>query len=170
MYNEVMVQGVCDGFADAGIDFVVFVPDSSLDGVEQRLLELGTMDCYQATREDDAIAMAVGAYMVGRNPAVLMEGAGIGMCATILARAIVGRTPMLIVAGHSETLGERFDYHSTTRLVVESVPRALNLPHHVIARAEDARAAVVQAAHTVRGQKSPFVLMVPPYVFRAAAR
>ena len=73
---------------------------------------------------------------------------------------------MLVLAGHSETLGEKFDYHSTARLVVASVPRALNIPHYVIPRAEEARDAVVQAALTVRGQKSPFVLMVPPYVFR----
>jgi sulfopyruvate decarboxylase TPP-binding subunit len=166
-FNETLIQGVCDGFAAAGIDFVVYVPDSSLDGVEQRLIELGTIETYSVVREDDGIAMAIGAYMVGRSPAVLMEGAGVGMCATVLARALVSRTPMLVLAGHSETLGEKFDYHSTARLVVASVPRALNIPNYVIPRAEEAHEAVVQACLTVRGQKSPFVLMVPPYVFRA---
>src|SRR5690606_21940171 len=110
--------------------------------------------------------MAAGAYLVGRSPAVLMEGAGLGMCATILARCLVSRMPMLILAGHSETLGERYDYHSTTRLVVEAIPRALNIPYHVIARAEDVRPTIVEAAHTVRGQKTPLVLTVPPYVYR----
>jgi sulfopyruvate decarboxylase TPP-binding subunit len=165
-FSEVAIRGICDGFAEAGIDFVVFVPDSSLDGVEQRLLEVGTIDTYQAVREDDGIAMAIGAYMVGRSPAVLMEGSGVGMCGTVLARALVSRTPMLILAGHSEILGEKHHYHSTTRLVVASVPRALNIPSHVIPAADQARDAVVQAAMTVQGQKSPFVLMVPPYVYR----
>jgi hypothetical protein len=73
---------------------------------------------------------------------------------------------MLILAGHTATLGERYDYHSTTRLVVEAVPRALNIPHHVVSKAEDMRPTVVEAVHTVRGQKTPVVLMVPPYVYR----
>jgi sulfopyruvate decarboxylase TPP-binding subunit len=165
-YSEATIRGVYDGFVQAGVDFVVFVPDSSLDGVEQRLLDTGTIDTYQSVREDEGIAMAAGAYMVGRTPAVLMEGAGLGMCATILARCLVSRTPMLILAGHSETLGERYDYHSTTRLVVEAVPRAMNIPHHVVSKAEDMRSTVIEAVHTVRGQKTPVVLMVPPYVYR----
>ncbi len=93
--------------------------------------------------------MAMGAFLVGKRPVALMEGSGIGLSALILARGIVQRTPTLIVAGHSSTLGERYDYHGATRLVAEPVLRALDIPCHVLADVGQIRTAVVQAQHTV---------------------
>jgi sulfopyruvate decarboxylase TPP-binding subunit len=95
-----------------------------------------------------------------------MEGSGIGLSGLILARGIVQRTPTLIVAGHSSTLGERFDYHGATRLVAEPVLRALGIPYHVLQNPEEIRTVVTQAQRTVEGQRLPVAILVPPFVIR----
>jgi sulfopyruvate decarboxylase TPP-binding subunit len=165
-YVQETIDGLHDGFVEAGIDFAIFMPDATLDGIEQLLLTRKHIPTYQCVREDEGIAMAIGANMVGRRPVVLMEGSGLGMSATILARSIVQRTAMLVIAGHCGTMGERYDYHSTTRLVVESIFRALNLPYHVVMDGKDVKRTVVEGQRTVNGQKLPFGILLPPHVIR----
>jgi sulfopyruvate decarboxylase TPP-binding subunit len=155
-----------DGFRAAGIDFAVFLPDSVLDGLEQLIQERGEIRLYQCSREDEGIAMAMGAYLVGRRPVVLMEGSGLGLSALILARGLAQRTPTLLVGGHSSTLGERFDYHAATRLVAEPVLQALGIPYQVLLDPGQIRTVVVEAQRTVEGQKVPVGILVPPFVLR----
>ena len=165
-YRREVLEDFHDGFREAGVDFAVYLPDSILDGVEQLMLARGEIACYQCSREDEGVAMAMGAFLVGKKPVALMEGSGIGLSGLILARGIVQRTPTLLVAGHSSTLGERFDYHGATRLVGEPVLRALSIPYHVLSTSDDIRAVVVQAQRTVEGQRLPVAILVPPFVIR----
>ena len=126
-------------------------PDSMLDGVEQLILERGDIEAYQCSREDEGIAMAMGAFLVGKRPVALMEGSGIGMSALILARGIVQKTPTMLIIGHNSTLGERYDYHGATRLVAEPVLRALSIPYHVLYDPAHIRNVVIEAQATVEG-------------------
>ena len=84
-YRQKALESFYEGFRVAGIDFAVFLPDSMLDGVEQLMIERGGIDTYQCSREDEGVAMAMGAFLVGKRPVALMEGSGIGMSALILS-------------------------------------------------------------------------------------
>ena len=165
-YRKEALESFYDGFKAAGIDFAVFLPDSILDGVEQLIIERGGIATYQCSREDEGIAMAMGAFLVGKRPVALMEGSGIGMSALILARGIVQKTPAMLIIGHNSTLGERYDYHGATRLVAEPVLRALNIPYHVLFDPGDIRKVVVEAQATIEGQRLPFGILVPSHVIR----
>ncbi|HEV8719956.1 MAG TPA: hypothetical protein VGW77_04870 [Candidatus Binatia bacterium] len=165
-YRQEALESFYDGFKAAGIDFAVFLPDSMLDGVEQLIIERGDIAAYQCSREDEGIAMAMGAFLVGKRPVALMEGSGIGMSALILARGIVQKTPTMLIIGHNSTLGERYDYHGATRLVAEPVLRALDIPYHVLFDAGDIRKVIVEAQATIEGQRLPFGILVPSHVIR----
>ena len=165
-YRKEALESFYDGFKAAGIDFAVFLPDSMLDGVEQMILERGDIAAYQCSREDEGIAMAMGAFLVGKRPVALMEGSGIGMSALILARGIVQKTPTMLIIGHNSTLGERYDYHGATRLVAEPILRALNIPYHVLFDPGDIRKVIVEAQATIEGQRLPFGILVPSHVIR----
>ncbi len=163
-YRQEALESFYDGFKAAGIDFAVFLPDSMLDGVEQLIIERGDIEAYQCSREDEGIAMAMGAFLVGKRPVALMEGSGIGMSALILARGIVQKTPTMLIIGHNSTLGERYDYHGATRLVAEPVLRALDIPYHVLFDPGDIRKVIVEAQATIEGQRLPFGILVPSHV------
>jgi len=165
-YRQEALESFYEGFKAAGIDFAVFLPDSMLDGVEQLIIERGDIAVYQCSREDEGIAMAMGAFLVGKRPVALMEGSGIGMSALILARGIVQKTPTMLIIGHNSTLGERYDYHGATRLVAEPVLRALNIPYHVLFDPGDISRVVVEAQATIEGQRLPFGILVPSHVIR----
>jgi len=165
-YRQEALESFHEGFRAAGIDFAVFLPDSMLDGVEQLILERGDIVAYQCSREDEGIAMAMGAFLVGKRPVALMEGSGIGMSALILARGIVQKTPTMLIIGHNSTLGERYDYHGATRLVAEPILRALDIPYHVLFDPGDIHKVVVEAQATIEGQRLPFGILVPSHVIR----
>ena len=62
-YLQESLESFYEGFKAAGIDFAVFLPDSMLDGVEQLMIERGEIETYQCSREDEGIAMAMGAFL-----------------------------------------------------------------------------------------------------------
>jgi sulfopyruvate decarboxylase subunit alpha len=165
-YRQEALESFYDGFKAAGIDFAVYLPDSMLDGIEQLMIDRGDIEMYQCSREDEGIAMAMGAFLVGKRPVTLMEGSGIGMSALILARGIVQKTPTLLIAGHNSTLGERYDYHGATRMVAEPVLRALGIPCHVLFDPGEIRQVIVEAQATVEGQRIPVGILVPSHVIR----
>ena len=165
-YRQEALEAFYDGFKTAGIDFAVFLPDSMLDGVEQLILERGDIPAYQCSREDEGIAMAMGAFLVGKRPVALMEGSGVGLSTLILARGIVQKTPTMLIIGHNSTLGERYDYHGATRLAAEPVLRALDIPYHVLFDPGHIRNVVIEAQATIEGQRLPFGILVPSHVIR----
>ena len=70
--SDVFVQAL----QDIGVDFFTGVPDSILGGIIAELMERRLYT--PAVREDEAVAMAAGAYMAGKIPAVLMQNSGLG--------------------------------------------------------------------------------------------
>jgi sulfopyruvate decarboxylase subunit alpha len=153
----------------SGVDFAVHVPDSVLEPVALRLDADPDVPTYIASREDEAVAMAAGAFYAGRVPVTLMEGSGVGYCGLILARAQLQRSPLLLLAGHSRALGERMDYHGATRLAGQGVVDGLGIPSVTVERPEDAAGFVRQAVVTVVGQKSVVAVFFAPYVFAEAS-
>lgn len=62
-----------DGENRMKYDFIVGVPCSKLKGFTD------SIDNYiPSTKEDEAMALAVGAYLVGKNPLVFLQNSGLG--------------------------------------------------------------------------------------------
>lgn len=163
-YREDVAQLFFDSLRASGVDFAVLLPDTVLHAVNRRLIEEPGVQTVFCSREDEGIAVAVGAFWGGRKPVVLMEGSGIGLSALVLARAIAQRSPTLIVASHSSVLGERFNYHAATRLVTQPVLDALRVPYHVLRTPEEIPLVVREILVTMTGLRLPVAILVPGYV------
>ena len=157
-------QELFDALKAGGVDFAVYLPDSVLCDVAALLDADRQTQTVICSREDEGVAIAVGAYLGGKLPAVLMEGSGIGYCGLILARALLQRTPCLLLVSHNRVLGERFDYHGATRIVGEGVIGGLGIPYFVIHESRLIRPSVRGALETVQGQKTPICLFIPSHV------
>jgi sulfopyruvate decarboxylase subunit alpha len=151
-----------------GVNFAVSLPDSVLHPVDRLLHTDPDVQSFVCSREDEGVAMAVGAYLGGKVPIALMEGSGLGYCALVLARAQIQRTPLLLLVSHNGALGEAFDFHGASRAAAEGVLRGLNIPHVVVTDRARAPQLVEQALVTVLGQKTTVGLLVPPYLFAGA--
>ena len=146
------------------ITFSVLLPDSVMHPVNELLLADPAVQTVICSREDEGIAIGAGAGWGGRRSAVSMEGSAIGMSGLILARAVIQRSPTLILASHSSVLGEKFGYHAATRAVTQPVLDALRIPYHVLRDADEIPHVVKQIIRTMEGQKIPVAILVPPFI------
>ncbi|HEY7177376.1 MAG TPA: thiamine pyrophosphate-binding protein [Micromonosporaceae bacterium] len=159
---DAMVAGLRAG----GVNVAICVPDSVVRPIDLRLEADPRVSRFVASREDEGVAMAVGAYLGGKVPVVMMEGSGLGYCGLILARAQIQRTPTLLLVGHNRVFGEAFDYHAATRLAAEGVLRGLDVPHHVLTERGSAGELARQAVTTMLGQKTSVALLLPPFLLQ----
>lgn len=146
------------------INFSVLLPDSVLHPVNELLLADHDVTTVICSREDEGIAIAAGAGWGGCRAAVSMEGSAIGMSGLILARAVLQRSPVLLLASHSTVLGEKFGYHAATRAVTQPILDALRIPYHVLQDAAEIPHVVKQIVRTMEGQKIPVAILVPPFI------
>jgi sulfopyruvate decarboxylase TPP-binding subunit len=155
---------VVDALVAAGVDLAVYLPDSVLIDVTNRLERGDRVRTLVCSREDEGMAIAAGASLAGGLPVVLMEGSGIGYSGLVLARAQVMRSGFLVVASHTPALGERFDYHAASRVVGAAVLGGLGIPFVIPRTADELVATCGQALDTVRGQRTVIGILVPPAV------
>jgi thiamine pyrophosphate-dependent acetolactate synthase large subunit-like protein len=149
----------------AGINFIVYCPDSANYFIERMASEDPDVTSVAVTREDDGMAIAMAAFMGGRNPAIIMEAAGLGLCSLALAvLAHEQRMGVLILYGHHFALGESRDSHACTRWVTNPLLDALSIPHETLMDPKDAPLIIKQAWRTVRGQMFPVAIGLPLHV------
>ncbi|HYY89772.1 MAG TPA: hypothetical protein VFA49_13315 [Chloroflexota bacterium] len=165
-YSVDNARAFYEALRDGGVDFAVYIPDSLLDPIEQLLEADPAVQTVVCSREDEGIAIAMGAYLGGHLPVALMEGSGLGLSGLILARGLLMRTPLLLVASHTRALGERFDYHGATRLVGEATLAGLGIPAVVLDDPRQMPILVREALLTVKGQRVPVGLFVPRHLMR----
>jgi sulfopyruvate decarboxylase subunit alpha len=156
-----VLKAIHQALRESEISFVTYLPDS-LNYPLVKLLEADSgMVCAACSREDEGVAMAMGAFLGGRWPVLLTEGSGLGLSGLILARGIVQRTPLLILASHDLALGERHDYHAATRRVTEPLLQGLHIPYVVAMSGKEAPMLVREAQLSVRGDKRPVAVLFP---------
>jgi len=163
-YNDAAATAFHRALRAGGVTVAVYVPDSLLDPIERLLDEDPEVCTIVCTREDEGIAIAMGAYLGGKLGVALMEGSGVGLSGLILARGLLQRTPVLVIASHDRALGIQFDYHGATRLVGQSTLEALGIPCLAIHSVEMIETAVREALLTMRGQRIPVGLIVPRHL------
>ncbi len=90
-WAETIVQGL----KDWNTSLIAYVPDISIDRVTSIIDEDPFFHLVSATREEEAVGIAVGAYATGRNSAVFMQSSGFGNSINAIASlCIPARTPI----------------------------------------------------------------------------
>ena len=102
-WAETIVQAL----KDWDTSLIAYVPDISIHQVTSLIDEDPYFRLVSATREEEAIGIAVGSYAVGRNAAVFMQSSGFGNSVNALASlCIPDRTPIPIFINLRGGLGE----------------------------------------------------------------
>ena len=102
-WAETIVQAL----KDWDTSLIAYVPDISIDQVTSLIDEDPFFHLVSATREEEAIGIAVGAYAVGRNSAVFMQSSGFGNSVNALASLCLPcRTPIPLFINLRGGVGE----------------------------------------------------------------
>ena len=92
---------------DSGVSLIAYVPDISIHQVTRLMEEDDYFHVVSATREEEAIGIATGAYATGRNAAVFMQSSGFGNCVNALASlCLPARVPLPMFINLRGEVGE----------------------------------------------------------------
>lgn len=106
------------------------MPDSTLASVFEVLEKQSTFPYIPAVREDNAVAVAVGAYLGGKKAMVFMQNSGLGHCINALTSLVsLYRIPLLLVIGwRGHDPGADAPEHRLMGIALPSLLRAIQIP------------------------------------------
>lgn len=91
-----------------GADFFISVPCKLLKEIILLLEKDKTITYLPVTREEEGVGVAVGAYLAGKTPVILMQNSGVGNSINAIASlANYYSIPLLFLISHRGTQGEK---------------------------------------------------------------
>jgi len=152
--SDVFVQAL----QDIGFDFFTGVPDSILGGIIAALMERRLYT--PAVREDEAVAMAAGAFMAGKIPVVLMQNSGLGTSLNaIISLNLIYQQPCLLLISWRGFQGKDAPEHLVMGESLPHILDAVKIPHRTLSEQsviEDLK----WTAQTFMKQRIPVALLL----------
>ena len=154
----------CDLLRRAGFDFFTGVPDSTFKELLRQIESRPDFGYVPAVSENVAVGLAVGAYLGGRRPVVLMQNSGLALALNPLASlAAIYRTPLLLVVGWRGYEGRDSPEHKLMGVATLPLLEALRLPFYV-PTAESLEQDLERAAARIESERVPCALVCRPGV------
>ena len=120
------------GLQGIGFDFFTGVPDTILGGIIAHLME--ERSYTPAVREDEAVAMAAGAYLGGKIPAVLMQNSGLGNALNVLdSLNLIYQIPCLLFISWRGFEGKDAPEHLVMGETMTQLLDMVRIPHRTLA-------------------------------------
>lgn len=144
----------------AGLDFFTGVPDSTFKSL---LVHAEKSDRYvPAVSEDLAVGLAVGAYLGGRSPMVLMQNSGLGNSINgLTSLAALYRIPLLVLIGWRGHDQKDAPEHLLMGRAMPALLASLEIPFDVL-EADTAEQDLQRAAARARELRRPVGLILRP--------
>ncbi len=119
------------GLQGIGFDFFSGVPDTILGGLLAHLTEKRLYT--PAVREDEAVAMAAGAYFGGKIPAVLMQNSGLGNALNVLESLnLIYKIPCLLLISWRGFEGKDAPEHLVMGETMTTLLDTVRIPHRTL--------------------------------------
>jgi sulfopyruvate decarboxylase alpha subunit len=149
---------------DTGFDFFTGVPDSTFKHMLRAIETRSEFNYVPAVSENVAIGLAVGAYLGGRRPVVLMQNSGLALALNPLASlAALYRVPLLLIVGWRGHDGKDSPEHSLIGANTLQLLETLDLPLYV-PDADSLEHDLRQAARIMQERRAPCALVCRPGV------
>lgn len=148
--------------SDAGFDFYTGVPCSLVKSLIATLEERGGY--IAETREDAAVGLAAGAYLAGKQPVVIMQNSGLGVCINALASlSLLYRLPCLLLITWRGYQGKDAPEHIIMGDISPALLTTLSVPYRVL-EANTVDSTIAWAATAMQQSSQPVALLLPPGV------
>ena len=149
---------------DAGFDFFTGVPCSLAKSLIATLEERGGY--IPETREDAAVGLAAGAFMAGKQPTVIMQNSGLGVCVNALASlSLMYNFPCLLLITWRGYQGKDAPEHLIMGDISPKLLATLQIPYQVLS-VDTVQESIDWAADTLTHTHKPVALLLPPGVMK----
>ncbi|MDA8637592.1 thiamine pyrophosphate-binding protein [Rhodospirillales bacterium] len=133
---------------DAGVTLFSYIPDAG----NARLAELAEEDnqtrVVLLTTEEEGIAVAAGADLVGEKAVVMMQSSGVGNCPNFLSFVKGGGFPLLMIVSMRGDHGEQNPWQFPMGQAVEPILDAMGVITFRVDKAEELEGGMSAAINT----------------------
>jgi sulfopyruvate decarboxylase TPP-binding subunit len=147
---------------EAGIDFVSYLPESRLSQILPLMRKDPRFKLAPTASEADAVSIAVGATLGGKQAACYLESTGIYVsCYQLVVVALHLRVPVLLLVGHLGGFDDQrnsFLYSLAGRKLIPQL-KALGIEYKVLENGENLETDVRSAVRTMNALREPVALV-----------
>ena len=152
--KEASANLVVQEMKDAGINFVVQLPDTGLRQIYTLASNDPAFHFVPVTNEMEGAGIAAGAWLGGKKSILCMENSGLRVASEALARlGISFGVPVLILMSYRGSMGDGNWWAQNHGIVMEPLLKALRIPYSIIDRDEDIPGSIQRARRTLEASK-----------------
>jgi len=156
----VTTKDFCTMLTEQGFDFFTGVPCSILKGVINYLSEDPDVPYVPATREDEAIGIATGAYLAGKKPVVLMQNSGLGnSIGTLASLPLLYEIPLLLLISWRGYQGKDAPEHLIMGKATVKLLEDIGVPTQILPK-EKAEETISDAVKMMEERSLPTAIIV----------
>jgi sulfopyruvate decarboxylase alpha subunit len=154
---------IVDSLKENNVSLIAYVPDISIHQVTKLMEQDPYFHVVSATREEEAIGIASGAYAAGRNAAVFMQSSGFGNCINAIASlCIPARIPIPMFINLRGEVGEfniaQVAMGRSTRPILD----ILGIPHYTLDSDDRLQQRVSGAIKLCYSSRQPLAMCLTP--------
>ena len=160
--KEALAKRLVQSLKDAGIDFVAYLPETRLSQIVPLIREDPEMTVIAASSEQEAVTIAAGATLGGKQAAVYMENTGIYVSSYSLLT--VGKqlgVPLLLVIGYLGGVADQRNSFLYATIGKHSIPvlQGMGIDHQVVEDGANLEGRVKDAVRAANSLRAPYALL-----------
>ncbi len=157
-----LADSLVKALRDAGINFVAYVPETRLSGILPLMAADESFTLAPVASEAEAVGVAAGAALGGKQAAVYMEGTGLFVSAySLLTVGIRYGVPMLLIVSYIGSLEDQRSTFLYSQYGARMIPQleALGIQHRVLKDGRNIMAKIKNAMRAMHALKQPVALL-----------
>jgi sulfopyruvate decarboxylase TPP-binding subunit len=160
--KEELANRLVQGLKKAGINFVTYLPETRLSQIVPLIRDDPEMELVAVSSEQEAVTIAVGATLGGKQAAVYMENTGIYVSSYSLL--VTGKqlgVPVLLVVGFLGGVPDQRNSFLYATIGNHTIPvlQGLGIEHQVLEDGEKLEIKICDAVRAANALRAPYALL-----------
>jgi sulfopyruvate decarboxylase TPP-binding subunit len=160
--KDELAKRLVQGLKDAGINFVTYLPETRLSQIIPLIQNDAEIELIGAASEQEAVTIAAGATLGGKQAAVYMENTGIYVsCYSLLAIGKQLGVPLLLVVGYLGGVPDQRNSFLYATIGKHTIPvlEGLGIDHKLINDGSGLEGKIQDALRAANALRGPFALL-----------
>lgn len=160
--KDELAKRLVQSLKDAGINFVTYLPETRLSQIIPLISVDPETELIAAASEQEAVTIAAGATLGGKQAAVYMENTGIYVsCYSLLAIGKQLGVPILLVAGYLGGVPDQRNSFLYATIGSHTIPvlQGLGIEHMVLEDGDRLEVKIKDAVRAANALRGPFALL-----------
>ena len=160
--KDELAKRIVEGLKDAGIDFVTYLPETRLSQIVPLVRDDPAIELIAASSEQEAVTIAAGATLGGKQAAVYMENTGIYVSSySLLAVGKQLGVPLLLIVGYLGGIADQRNSFLYATIGNHTVPvlQGLGIEHLLLEDGDRLEIKIKDAVRGMNALRAPMALL-----------